>query len=87
MAGPVRTCIGCGGRAKQVELVRLRLVAGCVEMDKARSGGRGAYLHPSETCLMRAAKRRAFGRAFRREGAQADLWLLRDLLTGSARKD
>jgi hypothetical protein len=84
---PLRTCIGCGGKAAQGELVRLRVVDGQVVVDRERSGGRGAWLHAAERCLERAAKRRAFGRAFRSSGVQVDARGLRDLLTGSARKD
>jgi hypothetical protein len=85
--GPVRTCIGCGARAQQADLRRLRVVTGRVVVDAARSGGRGAWLHPSEACLERAARRKAFGRAFRASGVSIDPAALRDLLTGSARKD
>jgi len=83
---PERTCIGCGTRAPAGRLVRLAAVEGRVAVDRERRGGRGAWLHPSEECLDRAAKRRAFGRAFRRE-VVADAVLLRVQLTGNARKD
>ncbi len=63
---PERTCIGCGEKAGQGELVRLALVDGVVVVDRDRQGGRGAWLHPGEECLERAVKRKAFGRAFRR---------------------
>jgi uncharacterized protein len=85
---PVRTCIGCGARAPQQELVRLRAVEGQVAVDGPRRGaGRGAWLHRAEACLERATRRRAFGRALRAPGVQADPRVLRDVLTGSARKD
>jgi uncharacterized protein len=84
---PVRTCIGCGARADQGELVRLRIVGERVVIDRRREGGRGAWLHPSAGCLEKAARRRAFGRAFRGAAAGADLAELRVGLTGSARKD
>ncbi|HUK65709.1 MAG TPA: YlxR family protein [Anaeromyxobacteraceae bacterium] len=83
----VRTCIGCGEKAAQRDLVRLLAREGQVAVDLARSGGRGAYLHARAACLERAVKRRAFARAFRRPAVEADSRLLRDLLTGSARKD
>ncbi len=86
-AEPVRTCVGCGARASQRELVRLRVVAGRVEVDRCRSGGRGAWLHPASACLERAARRKAFGRAFRASGVRAGVPALRDVLTRSARKD
>jgi predicted RNA-binding protein YlxR (DUF448 family) len=87
MATPLRTCIGCGAKTVQPELVRLRVADGQVVVDSARSGGRGAWLHASAACLDRATKRKAFGRAFRGAGAQVDPRVLRELLTGSARKD
>ena len=84
---PLRTCIGCGEKTAQRELVRLRLVEGRVVVDRERTGGRGAWLHPVQKCLDRAAKRRAFGRAFRAAGARTDPRVLPDLLTGNTRKD
>jgi uncharacterized protein len=84
---PLRTCIGCGGKAAQRDLVRLRVADGRVQVDRERRGGRGAWLHAAEACLARAEKRKAFGRAFRASGVQVDPRALRELLTGSARKD
>ena len=84
---PLRTCVGCGGKASQRELVRLRVVEGRIEVDRARSGGRGAWLHAAGACLERALKRKAMSRAFRTPGVQADPRVLRDELTGSPRKD
>ena len=73
MTAPVRTCLGCGATAPQGELVRLRVAEGAmVIVDAKRSGGRGAWLHPAETCLERALKRRAFARAFKRGDLQWD---------------
>ena len=87
MSEPTRTCVGCGGKAPQRALVRLRAEGDRVIVDRERSGGRGAWLHPAEPCLERAARRRAFGRALRAEGVRADAAALRVELTGSARKD
>ncbi len=87
MPEPIRTCVGCGVQAPQRELVRLRVVEGRVEVDRRRSGGRGAWLHADRGCLERAEKRRAFARVFRCAGVAAAAELLRDVLTGSARKD
>jgi len=84
---PSRTCIGCGAKAEQRQLVRLRLADGEVVLDRRRSGGRGAWLHPALECLERANKRRAFGRAFRASELRTDMRVLRDLLTGNTRKD
>ncbi|HHW83198.1 MAG TPA: YlxR family protein [Actinomycetales bacterium] len=63
---PVRTCIGCGGRALASNLVRWVARDGNVRLDpKRREEGRGAWLHPSSTCLEQAERRRAFPRALR----------------------
>jgi predicted RNA-binding protein YlxR (DUF448 family) len=64
---PERTCIGCRKKGKRNEL--LRLVAegsgstAVLVDERRRMAGRGAWLHPSESCLALAIKRRAFGRA------------------------
>jgi predicted RNA-binding protein YlxR (DUF448 family) len=64
---PVRTCVGCREAAPQSELVRFATVDGRVVPDPAKHlPGRGAWLHPSPSCLERALARRAFNRAFRR---------------------
>lgn len=87
MTEPMRTCVGCGGKAAQRELVRLKAMEEHVIVDRARSGGRGAWLHAAMPCLERAMKRRAFARALRREGVAVDAAALRVELTGNARKD
>jgi uncharacterized protein len=86
-SAPIRTCIGCGGKAAQAELVRVVAEGARVVVDRARRGGRGAWLHPADDCLARAVKRRAFGRSLRAEGVQADAGALRVELTGNPRKD
>ena len=61
----MRTCIGCGARREKAELVRLVARDGMVEVDAARRApGRGAYVCDGR-CAQKAAKRRAFGKAFR----------------------
>ncbi len=83
---PIRTCVGCGRKAPQQELVRLKAAAENVVFDRARTGGRGAWLHPELACLERALQRRAFPRALRAQGVLADAGALRVELTGNARK-
>ena len=69
--GPVRTCLGCRARADTSAL--LRIVAsvssdGAGEVVPDPSGtlpGRGAWVHPTTTCVEAAIKRRAFGRALK----------------------
>jgi uncharacterized protein len=71
---PERTCMGCGRKAAKQELRRL-VVSGDGEVSvdsKRRAPGRGAYLCGAG-CLRAAAKRKAFGRAFRGAARQVDL--------------
>jgi predicted RNA-binding protein YlxR (DUF448 family) len=72
--GPVRTCVGCRGRATASEL--LRVVAGSdaegspalVPDPDRRAPGRGAHVHPSTECWQLAVRRKAFPRALRLSG-------------------
>jgi uncharacterized protein len=64
-AAPIRSCVGCGRKAPQSELVRFvaengRLVPG------GGKPGRGAYTCRRLRCFERAAARRAFNRTLRR---------------------
>jgi uncharacterized protein len=62
-----RTCVGCGRKAPQRELVRFAAPAGVLEADEGRSlPGRGAYTCRRPSCFERAASRRAFARTLRR---------------------
>ncbi|WP_082467554.1 YlxR family protein [Leifsonia sp. Leaf264] len=66
---PVRTCIGCRSRAPRSSL--LRIVAGESELvvdETAVLPGRGAWLHPTDSCFRLALRKRAFGRALRMTG-------------------
>ena len=77
-AYPERTCVGCRGRASASELLRFVAIEngadGSVPIfslvpDPARRRpGRGAHLHPDPACLVKAERRRAFGRALRLAG-------------------
>ena len=65
MTGPLRSCVGCGRKASQAELLRFvakggRLVAG------ANEAGRGAYTCRRLSCFERAVSRRAFNRTLKR---------------------
>ena len=84
---PERTCIGCGTKAGQRSLVRLRIEGVNLSVDRKGSGGRGAWLHARAECLAEALRRRAFARAFRRSDLAWDAATLRAELTGNARKD
>ena len=69
MAGPTRTCVGCRSRAPASELVRFVAVGLLLQPDPGRRlPGRGAHLHPDPACFALAERRRAFGRALRRDG-------------------
>jgi uncharacterized protein len=62
---PTRSCVGCGRKAPQRELLRFveqdgRLVPG------AGLPGRGAYTCRRLSCFERAVSRRAFNRTLRR---------------------
>jgi predicted RNA-binding protein YlxR (DUF448 family)/ribosomal protein L7Ae-like RNA K-turn-binding protein len=55
---PVRTCIGCRQQGSPLDLVRMVLMPdGGVAFDLAGGAmGRGAWVHPTELCLPKAAK-------------------------------
>jgi uncharacterized protein len=64
VTGPIRSCVGCGRKAAQSELLRFvakggRLIPGATEP------GRGAYTCRRLTCFERAVSRRAFNRTLR----------------------
>jgi len=62
---PVRTCVGCGRKAPQPELLRFSARDGVLTHDP-KGAGRGAYTCPRLACFERAASRRAFNRTLRR---------------------
>lgn len=64
MSDPVRTCVGCGRRAPQRELLRFAAVGGRLEAGR-RLLGRGAYTCRSAACFERARSRRSFARGLR----------------------
>lgn len=64
MTEPIRSCVGCGRKAAQSQLLRFvakdgRLVPGTSEP------GRGAYTCRRLPCFERAVSRRAFNRTLR----------------------
>ena len=67
MSAPIRTCVGCGRKAPQTELVRFAAPAGVLEADAGRTlPGRGAYTCARPSCFEKAAAHRAFARTLRR---------------------
>ncbi|MEI5675714.1 MULTISPECIES: YlxR family protein [unclassified Nocardioides] len=69
--GPVRTCVGCRGRAAKRELLRVTVGSDAdgrpaVSPDpRGTAPGRGAHLHPTTECYELAVRRKAFARALR----------------------
>jgi predicted RNA-binding protein YlxR (DUF448 family) len=62
---PIRTCVGCRGRAAKADLLRLAWRDGVLIDERQIAPGRGAYLHRSVDCLELAVRRRSVGRALR----------------------
>jgi predicted RNA-binding protein YlxR (DUF448 family) len=61
---PIRTCVGCGRKAPQPELLRFAARGGELVQD-AQAPGRGAYTCRRLACFERATTRRAFARTLR----------------------
>ena len=62
---PTRTCVGCGRKAEQRELLRFAAVEGALTPGR-QLPGRGVYTCRGLACFERAAARRAFNRVLRR---------------------
>lgn len=65
MTDPVRSCIGCGRKAPQSELLRFVAKDGVLVPGRTEPG-RGAYTCRRLSCFERAVARRAFNRTLRR---------------------
>ena len=65
MTEPIRSCIGCGRKAAQSELLRFVAPEG-VLTPGAKQPGRGAYTCRRLSCFERAVARRAFNRTLKR---------------------
>jgi uncharacterized protein len=61
----VRSCVGCGRKAPQSELLRFVATNGMLTAG-AGEPGRGAYTCRRLSCFERAVARRAFNRSLRR---------------------
>ncbi|MGH3424757.1 MAG: YlxR family protein [Nocardioidaceae bacterium] len=90
-ARPVRTCVGCRERANKSDLVRVvAIVDGATTVVapdlRGSAAGRGAHLHPTDRCLERATRRKAFGRALRTAG-RIDLGLLTAFVRAHSKND
>jgi len=62
---PIRSCIGCGRKAPQGQLLRFAAVDGQL-VPGAGLSGRGAYTCRRLACFERAVSRRAFNRTLRK---------------------
>ena len=65
MSEPIRSCIGCGRKAPQGQLLRFAAVDGLL-VPGAGMPGRGAYTCRRLACFERAVSRRAFNRTLRK---------------------
>lgn len=69
MSSQPRTCIGCRKADVRENLVRLCVRDRAVMLDmRTNMAGRGAWIHPDDSCVERANKSRAFDRAFKQRG-------------------
>ena len=64
-AEPIRSCVGCGRKAPQAQLLRFVAENGRLVPGVGRPG-RGAYTCRRLSCFERAVARRAFNRTLRR---------------------
>jgi predicted RNA-binding protein YlxR (DUF448 family) len=63
---PMRSCVGCGARGAQAELIRVTWREDVLVRDDARRGpGRGAYLHRRPSCWDAFVARRGAVRSLR----------------------
>jgi uncharacterized protein len=65
MSAPVRTCVGCGRKAAQPELLRFAAPEGRLVQGR-EVPGRGAYTCRRLSCFERALAARGFSRVLRR---------------------
>jgi uncharacterized protein len=62
---PQRTCLGCGGRDDQKNLIRITIAADGELITDSRGYGRGGYLHHRHNCWQSFVRRKNTHRAFR----------------------
>ena len=73
-SAPIRTCVGCGVKRIQSEMLRIASRdGGTARADESeRNVGRGAYLCRSKKCAEVAWKRRAVERSLKLKGGLLD---------------
>ncbi|MFQ5657376.1 MAG: DUF448 domain-containing protein [Candidatus Methylomirabilales bacterium] len=76
--GPKRTCVGCGRRRGQAELVRFGGGQLGIRVQLDGGDGRGAYLCPDADCLEQAVRRRALQKALGAEIGSVSVQGLRE---------
>lgn len=62
---PQRTCLGCGARDDQKNLIRLIIGTDGELINDPRGSGRGGYLHHRHDCWQAFLRRKNTHRAFR----------------------
>lgn len=77
-ATPERTCVGCGRRRDQEELVRFSGGPAGLRAYLERGEGRGAYLCPDAGCLERTVRRKALQRVLGAELGPLSVQQLRE---------
>jgi predicted RNA-binding protein YlxR (DUF448 family) len=69
----VRTCVGCGVRGAQSELIRFVAAPDGLGLDGSRrAAGRGAYLHPQAACWVAFVRRRGSVRSLQHAPSRAE---------------
>jgi len=79
-ATSIRTCVGCGRKRGQAELVRFSGGPAGLRAYLDRAEGRGAYLCPDAGCLERTVKRNALQRALGTELGPVTVRQLRETI-------
>lgn len=64
---PLRTCVGCGESKSKKELIRvIRTPESNIVIDTTgKKNGRGAYICPKMSCLMKAVKNKGLERSLK----------------------
>lgn len=94
---PIRMCVGCRERGPRTELVRVVVDPGdrssgngttrLVIDHRKNLPGRGAWLHPSQSCVAAAVRRQAFGPALRLRGLTAQRSDFAEIFGGDGHED